>query len=210
MDFLPLFPLSLVVYPGEKLRLHIFEPRYRQLTDECLQQGTTFGIPPVVEQEISTLATEVEVVSLDKKYPGGEMDITTRGKRRLKIEEFFRKSPGKLYPAAQVSWLPDINKQEPYLQNEVFKLLQSLHQVLGIPKRVVNVPEEVTAFEIGHHIGFNLQEEAELLGFNQETERLQYIHQHLERILPIVTEAERLKARARLNGHYKNLIPPEF
>ncbi|MEO1628994.1 MAG: LON peptidase substrate-binding domain-containing protein, partial [Bacteroidota bacterium] len=44
----PLFPLKLVVYPGEQLNLHIFEPRYKQLIRECEQNKVTFGIPAFI------------------------------------------------------------------------------------------------------------------------------------------------------------------
>jgi Lon protease-like protein len=43
--FLPLFPLNLVAFPLEDLNLHIFEQRYRDLINECLDEGKTFGVP---------------------------------------------------------------------------------------------------------------------------------------------------------------------
>ena len=43
-----------------------------------------------------------------------------------------------------------------------------------------------------------------------ESKRLGYIKDHLERILPVIMETERLKAKAKLNGHYKNILPPDF
>ena len=44
-NFIPIFPLSIVVYPGEELNLHIFEPRYKQLITESYQANRSFGIP---------------------------------------------------------------------------------------------------------------------------------------------------------------------
>ena len=41
-NFIPIFPLAIVVFPGEKLNLHIFEPRYKQLITECHEQKKTF------------------------------------------------------------------------------------------------------------------------------------------------------------------------
>ncbi|MEO0474160.1 MAG: LON peptidase substrate-binding domain-containing protein, partial [Bacteroidota bacterium] len=67
-EFLPLFPLSLVVFPGENLRLHIFEPRYKQLIEECSAENTNFGIPTVLDRKVGNIATEVELVSVDKTY----------------------------------------------------------------------------------------------------------------------------------------------
>lgn len=47
INFIPIFPLDIVVYPGEHLNLHIFEPRYKQLIRECLDEQKHFGIPSV-------------------------------------------------------------------------------------------------------------------------------------------------------------------
>src|SRR6187455_311175 len=48
-NFIPIFPLGIVVFPGENLNLHIFEPRYKQLIKECFEQKKPFGIPPVID-----------------------------------------------------------------------------------------------------------------------------------------------------------------
>ena len=61
MNFLPLFPLNLIVFPHEDLNLHIFEPRYRQLINECLDEKKTFGIPAFVNNKLLGYGTEVEV-----------------------------------------------------------------------------------------------------------------------------------------------------
>ena len=47
--YLPLFPLRIVVFPGEKLNLHVFEPRYKQLVLECVAEEKTFGIPTYIQ-----------------------------------------------------------------------------------------------------------------------------------------------------------------
>ena len=53
--FIPLFPLNIVVFPGEKLNLHIFEPRYKQLVNECYATGTTFGTEVALATEDAVL-----------------------------------------------------------------------------------------------------------------------------------------------------------
>jgi len=51
-NFIPIFPLGIVVYPGESLNLHIFEPRYRELILECIENSKPFGIPVVIENKL--------------------------------------------------------------------------------------------------------------------------------------------------------------
>ncbi|MCU0326286.1 MAG: LON peptidase substrate-binding domain-containing protein [Spirosomaceae bacterium] len=82
---LPFFPLNLVAYPHEDLNLHIFEPRYRQLINECLETGQTFGIPPFINNRLLGYGTEMKVVELSKRYENGRMDIKTRGLRIFRI-----------------------------------------------------------------------------------------------------------------------------
>lgn len=209
-QLLPLFPLSLIVFPGEELRLHIFEPRYRELIQECIDTQITFGIPAVMENDMGNIATEVELVDVEKRYVEGRMDITTRGIRRARILEYLPQVPGKLYPGGDIQWLETGMTSNAALQQQVFALLQELHDALGITKKFTDTPEGITSFLIGHHIGLNIKQEYALLALDKEMDRLQFIVEHLQTILPVVMETERLKAKAKLNGHYKNMIPPDF
>jgi Lon protease-like protein len=60
-NFVPIFPLAMVVYPGEKLNLHIFEPRYRQLVSECYTESKPFGIPTVLSSGVAEMGTLVQI-----------------------------------------------------------------------------------------------------------------------------------------------------
>jgi ATP-dependent Lon protease len=209
-QFLPLFPLSLVVFPGEQLRLHIFEERYKQLISDCLETQSNFGIPTVIDQTVVSIATEVAITSVDKQYGSGELDLTTEGQRRFRIDKFYRVSDNKLYPGGDVAWLEDDDTPSAELQQEIFQLLEQLHEALGIQKKVADTLAGIQSYQIGHNIGLTLKQEYELLTLQTEIDRLMFIKQHLTGILPVVQETERMKARAKLNGHYKNIVPPNF
>ena len=60
-NFVPIFPLAIVVYPGEDLNLHIFEPKYKQLINECHDQKKPFAIPVVLESKMNELGSLVEI-----------------------------------------------------------------------------------------------------------------------------------------------------
>ncbi len=60
-NFIPIFPLGLVVFPGEQLNLHIFEPRYKQLIQECKAADKPFGIPAVIKNAMPEMGTLVRV-----------------------------------------------------------------------------------------------------------------------------------------------------
>src|SRR6476619_5817113 len=82
-----LFPLGLVLLPSEQVPLHIFEPRYRELIAESLEQGQPFGIVYADEdglRQIGTLATVTEVV---ERFDDGRLNIIVEGSSRFRLLE---------------------------------------------------------------------------------------------------------------------------
>ncbi len=78
-NFIPIFPLSIVVFPGENLNLHIFEPRYKQLINDCITNQKPFGIPTVLKENVAEMGTLVQIKEVTKVYDDGRMDIKTEG-----------------------------------------------------------------------------------------------------------------------------------
>lgn len=58
-ELIPIFPLQVVVYPGDELNLHIFEPRYQELINDSAKTKAPFGIPTVLDQKIGGWGTSV-------------------------------------------------------------------------------------------------------------------------------------------------------
>ncbi len=85
MSLLPLFPLDVVLLPGTSLPLHIFEPRYREMTAECVQQKKPFGVVRAKEDGIAEIGCTAAIVTVVKQYPDGRSDILTRGGRRFEV-----------------------------------------------------------------------------------------------------------------------------
>lgn len=210
MRLLPLFPLNLVAFPGEKLNLHIFEPRYRQLVRDCLGEGLTFGIPPFLDNSVQELGTEMRLLSVERTHPGGEMDIRTEGIGVFRVEKFFRQAPGKLYAAGQVEDVMQDEEADPALREVITRQVRQLYEALGLRKLLLQLDPGFRIFDVAHHIGLSTEQEYQLLGTTAEQERQEIVREHLERLLPAVLEAERLKERVRQNGHFKHLRPPQF
>src|SRR5688572_8260017 len=116
--YLPLFPLQLVVFPGEKLNLHIFEERYKQLISECYNGTKAFGIPSFINENVQEYGTEVEVRAIEKIYPDGRMDVSVTGLRTFRIIDFFEKTDNAPYPAGIVSFEHD------YIQHPINTLAE--------------------------------------------------------------------------------------
>ena len=208
--FLPLFPLQLVIYPGEIVNLHIFEPRYKQLINECLENNSTFGIPPFVNDNITELGTEVEIIELVKDYENGEKDITVKGKSVFKIVHFYKNVPGKLYSGSEIEDSNISYESSDELKNEVLKKMLELFRFAGLDKKIKFNPKQHVSYLIAHTVGLSLEQEYELLTIPYEDKRLAYISEHLTQILPIVQEFEKLKEKIKANGHFKNFPKIDF
>jgi Lon protease-like protein len=210
-NFIPIFPLNVIVYPGELLNLHIFEPRYKELVKECFAAGKPFGIPAVMNGQVSEIGTLVTITDIVKEYDNGEMDIVTTGTTVFRILEIIKKIPDKLYSGAIVNY-PENTEVYPKkdLMQAIVKAIRELHQMLNISKDFRKPDEELNAYDLAHHAGLSLKEEYELLELFREEQRQEYLKRHLGKVLPVVVEMEVLKERIMLNGHFKNLSSFRF
>lgn len=209
-NFIPIFPLSIVVFPGEDLNLHIFEPRYKQLISECYEQKKAFGIPVVINNDVAELGTLVEIKELSKVYDSGEMDIKTRGQKVFRILEVIKDVPDKLYNGAIVTYPDNNDKGNRELMQKVVNGIRELHRLLNIQKDFKKPEDTLSGYDVAHHAGLNVEEEYEFLGLFHELQRQEYLKRHLTRIIPLVAEMENLKERVKLNGHFKNLSSFNF
>lgn len=205
-----LFPLKLVVFPGEYLNLHIFEPRYKQLINECDQTGNRFGIPSFFEQQSLEYGTEMELVEIAHTYPDGRMDIKTLGKRVFKILDFNKTAEDKLYPDGFVQFLENDLNGEIILNTQILNLIKELYQIMNIKKEVPELNDQFSAYGIAHHIGLSYEQEYHLLSIEREVKRQEFIIQHMKDLIPTVVEMEKLRKKVKMNGHFKNLYPPKI
>jgi Lon protease-like protein len=205
-NFIPIFPLSIVVYPGEKLNLHIFEPRYKQLINDCMESKKPFGIPTVMNNEIKELGTLVQVTEIVKTYDSGEMDIRTEGIKVFRVLEIIKTIPDKLYSGSIVNYPEnEENQGNRKLMQQVMRGLKELHRLLNVSKDFKKEDEQLNSYDIAHHAGLSLEEEYEMLGLMREVQRQEYLKRHLQKVLPMLMEMESLKEKVKLKGHFRNL-----
>lgn len=204
-NFIPIFPLSIVVYPGEQLNLHIFEPRYKQLIAECFENKKPFGIPPVIDNKLHETGTLVRVVEITTVYDDGKMDIKTEGLQVFNILESIKELPEKLYSGAIVNYPVNVESGNRVLMLSIIAAIRELHKLLKISKEFKKPDEELWSYDVAHHAGLSLTEEYELLQLLQELQRQEYLKRHLKKVVPVIAEMETLKERVQMNGHFKNL-----
>lgn len=209
-NFIPIFPLGIVVYPGEELNLHIFEPRYIQLINECFATSKPFGIPAVIDQKLCEMGTLVNVVEISKTYENGEMDIKTKGDSIFKILEVVKELPDKLFSGAIVTYPATSNRGNPSLMKKILKSIRDLHASLNVEKDFKKPDAELSSYDVAHHAGLSVQDEYHLLELERELHRQEFLKRQLTEVSPIMEERDLLKKKIQLNGHFKNLEGFQF
>ena len=106
-DVIPLFPLPLVVLPGEIVPLHVFEERYKAMIADCRAgsgPARPFGIALARGKEVHAAGCTVSIVEVMREYEDGRLDIVTVGQTRFRVRELFRDRP---YHTAEVEYFGD-------------------------------------------------------------------------------------------------------
>ncbi|QEC67700.1 peptidase S16 [Panacibacter ginsenosidivorans] len=205
INFIPIFPLGIVVYPGESLNLHVFEERYKQLITESFKEKKPFGIPSVVNNNVTEMGTLVKITEIVQVYEDGKMDIRTEGISVFRVLEVIKRVPDKLYSGAIVDYPPNETQLKVAMMQQVINGIRELHRVLKVSKEIKKPDEQLTSYDIAHHAGLTLEEEYELLGLLREDQRIEYLKRHLNKILPMINGIENLKEKIQLNGHFREL-----
>jgi len=101
---IPLFPLEIVVFPSAPLPLHIFEPRYIEMIQECLANGKEFGIVLSKGKKIYLVGTTVKIENVLERFPDGRLNILCMGKDRFTVRSFCE---DRSFLQAQVDFIDD-------------------------------------------------------------------------------------------------------
>ncbi len=203
-NFIPIFPLGIVVFPGEQLNLHIFEPRYRQLIADCFKSKKPFGIPAVINHKMEEMGSLVLVTEISKEYEDGKMDIKTTGITTFKILEVVHELPEKLYSGAIVTYPQIITEGSASLMKKILKGIREIHKHLNVTKDFNKPDDQLLSYDVAHHAGLSLEDEYRLLEYAQELHRQEFLKRHLAKVLPVMEEMHLLKGKIKLNGHFKN------
>lgn len=206
-ESLPLFPLGLVLYPDEQLPLHIFEERYKDLTAYCLEHDVPFGIVRMDDGLLSDVGTTARIERVVNRYDDGRMDILVRGEERFDLIAVHEK---KSYLTADVD-IFDIEGSvvDSDLRERVITQHMKLLELAGRTVRPgLYVDVRKLSFVLAQNAGLSGDQKQELLEIRDESDRIQYLIEHFEGLIPRVEQKEDFRRKIRSNGHFKD-FPPE-
>src|SRR5579863_4346839 len=125
---IPLFPLDIVLFPGQAVPLHIFEPRYRQMTRHCIDTQSPFGIVYMHEGKMAQTGCSAIIVKILKEYEDGRSDILTAGQSAFRL---LRTHDEKSYLEADVEYLEeDFTEVESTVSKRLEELCNQCHRIL--------------------------------------------------------------------------------
>ncbi len=192
-SLLPIFPLELVLMPGVPLPLHIFEPRYKEMITECLEQKKPFGVVRASSDGVADIGCTAEIMSVTKKYDDGRMDILARGVDRFEV---LQVSDERSFLQAEIALVED-EPEKP--GTEMVMQAVRLHaEIVKLAGAQVSGPEEATSnlsFLLAGSLPLDLDFKQSLLSTPSEAKRLEAVVGYLEAILPGLRRA----AKARWN-----------
>lgn len=204
---LPLFPLGLVLYPRERLPLHIFEPRYRAMVAYCEAEQVPFGIVLFEEGRLETVGCTARLYQIAQRYDDGRLDIVVEGETRFEVLRVYDDSAYLTADVRLVQEAPEPLERD--LQERVITQHMRLLELAGRTVRP-SLYQDVhdLSYVIAHNAGLTTRQKQEVLEMQGENARVRYLIQHLEALLPRVEHVEELRRKVQSNGHFQD-FPPE-
>ncbi|MCS6884803.1 MAG: LON peptidase substrate-binding domain-containing protein [Acidobacteriota bacterium] len=202
---LPIFPLPLALLPGSLLPLHIFEERYKLMTERCLQADSAFGItysenPPAAPPlgRVGTVAQIMAVIALED----GRKNLLTLGSIRYRTLSYLAMKP---YLNAEVELFTD--DEEENLDEDIARVRELYSRISSAMKEIngealpalPDSPEELS-FAVANALKMTDQTKQLLLELVSTRKRLQILYQNLQNSLPQYEHSAQLHKLAKTNG----------
>jgi Lon protease-like protein len=194
-----LFPLELVLLPTEKVPLHVFEPRYKELIGECLAESRDFGLVLADAEGLREVGTRAAVVEVARVYEDGRLDIVVEGGERFRVLEM---TSGRSFQTADVEALPD-EEDEPPKPADATRARELFGELAQVAEADIDPPAddaEALSFEIAARVDFGAELKQELLELRSERARLTRLVELLERALGALRLEREVRDRASGNG----------
>jgi Lon protease-like protein len=194
-----LFPLPLVLVPTERVPLHIFEPRYRELIGECLETDGEFGLVFAPgDGAVHEIGTRARVAALVETFDDGRMNIVVEGAERFRLLEL---TTGRSFQTGIVEEVVD--DDEPENEDDAERALAVFRDLAAAAESDVDIPPVDApdlVWQLAARVDFGLEPKQEILASTSPPQRLRRLIELLETSLEAVRLEHALRERASGNG----------
>jgi len=193
---IPMFPLNIVLLPGETKTLHIFEERYKQLISDCIENDAHFGIPFLYQKSMGDFGIEVKISNVIKTFENGEMDIAIEGVRVFRLLEFSSVLSPKLYGAGVISYEVDKEEKPTTLLQDLTKEYLWIAQQRSVSEDAF---DHVDIYSIARLLDLSSPEKYELIKSSSVKEKDEILRAKIKLFIYLIKAEFELKSKFVLN-----------
>ena len=198
MNEIGLFPLNLVLLPGEQAPLHVFEPRYTELIGECLAEDEEFGLVLADDDGIREIGTRAGVIEVLERFDDGRLNIVVEGRERFRLVEL---TEGRAFTTAEIVDIDDDGENP--TEEEVEQCLAAYDRVVKAADAELedlDFDADSIAFQIAARVDFGTEIKQGLLELQSERERVLRLAPMLNQAADAVKRDREIRERASSNG----------
>ena len=204
MDEIGLFPLGIVLLPGERVPLHIFEPRYRELIGECLELEREFGLVFADDDGMRRVGTRAAVIDVLERFDDGRLNVVVEGRERFELQGL---TGGRSFQTGDV---------EPLVDDGAGPSPEQVEQTLTVLRRVADLAEtelddevlspsgDTPSFELAARVTLEPKLKQQLLEQRSEPARLQRLAELLEAAAKALQDRRAAAKLAAGNGRLRS------
>jgi Lon protease-like protein len=202
MREIPVFGLAMVLFPGEQRALHIFEPRYREMTEHCLRTEEPFAIALAGEAGgLRPVACTARIEEVVDRFPDGRMNILVRGGQVVRLGPLQQDLA---YPTADAEELVDDDAEAPAAQQaEAVQVFTALAGAVGAGEPALD-SGELLSYRIAAALQLGNSTRQELLEDRAEASRLSRVTTLVRMTLRGVRLGTEVQRRAQRNGRVQS------
>jgi Lon protease-like protein len=196
----PLFPLGLVLLPGEKVPLHIFEERYKQMIGECLDEEREFGIIWLADDALKDVGCAARITRVLERFEDGRMNIVVEGTTPFRLD---RRIGELAYPAGDIELLEDEPGTDEAALERARKSYADLVEEVTETRPEPDALAELDAYGMAATLEIAASAKQALLELRSEPARLEQLEALFDEALKRIRTATRVAEQASGNGHLK-------
>jgi len=194
----PLFPLGLVLIPQELVPLHIFEERYKQMINECLESDSPFGIVWLSDDGLRDIGCTARITRVIERFDDGRMNILIEGEQPFRLLERIEDLA---YPAGNVELLEDFDTDsDPELAEQARVRYAELVETATEDKPDTDEVANLDAYGMAATVEHPPEAKQALLELRAENDRLRMVDEMFRTAIKRVAYAEEAAERAQTNG----------
>jgi Lon protease-like protein len=200
IDRFPLFPLGLVLLPGEAVPLHIFEERYKLMIGECLEGESEFGILWLADDGLREVGCAAEIAQVLERFEDGRLNILVRGTRPFRLDRRIGDLP---YPAGDVELLEDEASADDEMLEHARASYADLVEEVTDSRPDPEALAQLGAYGMAATLEIAPGAKQALLELRSEPARLEQLEALFAEALKRIRTAAKVAEHASGNGHLK-------